>query len=274
MRYNLYRILLLTQLRLWTFRKVGSKTEIWCYITKYPPIQSLLVYPHTTVQLSFLSWNKAYSVFALPTSIQHKSYLLREWDETAEEIVRYYSPGWNVQEVMWPEEKRLNHPIRERRRIGDGYTWMIPFNTRQVEWSKTPDYVLEHACFKMNLSMNYDDSKPYDVDNGDVRHYAIDFDTLKSKVLKHEYLYGDVSMLKFFVPRLHSSTMRELRTLVPAERPTNYDEILWTPGNVDTLLDGFDRPASWTYRDDDFPAWYKAYETYHPEWLWSRIWIY
>ena len=166
---------------------------------------------------------------------------------------------------MWPEEKRRNHPIRERRRIGDGYTWMIPFNTRQVEWSRTPDYVLEHACFKMDLSMNYDDPKPYNIEYDAFRHYTIDFDTLKSKVLKHEYLYGDVSMRDFFVPRLQSSTIQELRRLVPEERPTNYDRMLWNHDIVDILLDGFDRPASWRYRDDDFPALYMAYETYHPE---------
>ncbi len=142
------------QLQMRIYRKdAESKIEIrlcvtssWCL-----PIQTILYHIPTTAALNFISWNKAYSIFPLPTFIQHKCYSLQDWREWDREALRTQSQrGWNVQGVMWPEEQRHNHPIRERRRVGDRYTWMIPFDTRRVEWSKTPDYVLEHACFRVN----------------------------------------------------------------------------------------------------------------------------
>ena len=54
-----------------------------------------------------------------------------------------------MQEVMSLEEKRLNHPTRTFRRVGDRFTWTIPFDTEKVQWSKILDYVLEYACFQM-----------------------------------------------------------------------------------------------------------------------------
>ena len=262
---------MLNQLRVQsrTFKRdADSETWISLQITNCPPAQCILQATDTTAEVNIIGWNKAYSVFPLPTFIQHKSYMLQHCDEYTEESVRELCrSGWNVQGVMWPEEKRSNHPIRERRRIGDRYTWVIHFDTRKVEWSKTPDYVLEHACFKMDLSMNHDDDKLYDREEENVRYYTIEAKTLTSKVLKHSFVYGEDDMKNFIFPRLHSSTILELRKLESEQRPTNYDYILRNLGDIDGALADFDRPASWRYRDDEFPEWYKAFEKYKPEWI-------
>ena len=102
---------------------------------------------------------------------------------------------------------RSNHPIRKRKCVNDAYTWIITFDTRKVEWSKTPDYVLEHACFKMNLSRNFDDKTDYDCMGEDARKYTFWAEKLESKVLKHTYLYGEADMMDFIFPRLHASTV-------------------------------------------------------------------
>lgn len=227
------------------------------------PIQDILHAVGTTVQLCALSWNKGYSLFPLPTFIQHKGYILNDSDAGA--VEGFPQRGWNIQGVMWPEEKRCNHPIRERRRVGDRYTWIISFDTSNVEASKTPDSVLEFASFNMDLSLSYDNTKPYDAKKEDVRYYAIEVDILKSKVLKHTYCYGDVRLLNFLTPRLHSSTILEVRKLQPGQRPANHDQIMRNRGNVDTMLEGFNRPAAWIYRDDEFSTWYRAFEEYCPE---------
>ena len=252
-----------------TFQKDDdSKLNILLHTTNCPPAHFILRCCEFTLEVNILSWNKAYSVFPMPAFIQRNSYLLKEWGKIAgvREWLRFTcQTGWNVKGVMWPEEQRCNHPIRERRRVGDRYTWTIPFDTRNVEPSKTPDYVLEHACFKMDLSMSYDDDQSYDYAQEDVRHYTIEANTLESKVLKHTYLYGDIDMMNFISPRLHSSTMLELRKLDPAQRPANYLEMLRNRGDSDRALGDFDRPATWTYRDDEFSTWYKAFEKYKPE---------
>ena len=237
-----------------------SKTEIHLYITRGPAIQAVLEEARSTV-LGILSWNKAYSVFALPTSIQHRSYSLHTSDWLTEmQILDASHKGWQIQGVMWPEEKRRNHPIRERRRVGDKYTWTICFDTREVEWSNTPDYVLEYSGFRIDLSMSYSDWEMYHATKEDVRHYSVQVNKLESKVLKHTYTYGGVDIGEFFTRRLHSSTMLELRKLAPTQRPLNYDDLLRRRGHIDTALEGFGRPASWAYRDDEVPTWYKAFE--------------
>lgn len=113
--------------------------------------------------------------------------------------------------------------------------------------------------------MSYEDDAPYEKAGEGVRYYKIEVNKLESRLLKHVYFYGDTHMMDFFLPRLHSSTILEFCKLETAQRPTNYREILRNRGDIDAALEGFDRPASWTYRDDEVPTWYKAFERYHPE---------
>ena len=107
-----------------------------------------------------------------------------------------------------------------------------------------------------------DDDESYDPTRVDVRFYSIQVYTLESKVLRHTCLIGDVGMRDFIFGRLHTSIISELRLLDSAQRPPNYNQIM-VPGDhavIDGALEGFDRPASWKYRDDEFPQWCGAFE--------------
>lgn len=236
----------------------NNKTVIGLHVTKSTPIQSVL-FTNTTTKLNFLSWNKAYSVFPLPTFVQYKSYLLQSLDDEDARLAAQFDSrgGWKVQGVMWPEETHDNHPIRERRRIGDRFTWTIPFDTRKVEWSKTPDYILEYTCFAMDQVSDNNNGNP-----NTVGCHTIEANTLESKVLKHTYLCGDVRMREFIFRRLHTSIILELRMLDPAQQPANYSQIMLLGQHafIDDALEDFDRPASWRYRDDEFPEWCEAFE--------------
>ena len=266
MRWLLYRISMLNHLRLQIMtyeRHSGSGAVIDVNITRDLPVQFMFADVRTTAEANIISWNKAYSLFPQPTFIQRKSYLLGYCDSVTRSAMRKLSRnGWDVQGVMWPEEERSNHPIRERRRVGDRYTWTIPFDTRKFKPPKTPDYVLEHACISMDLSSSHrnDESWYGDFEDGEVRYYEIHANPLKSKVLKHTYLCGDLEMMDFFLRRLNSFTVVELHKLKRTERPSNYARIFKRLHDVDALLESFDRPASWTYRDDQISIWYKAFE--------------
>lgn len=250
-----------------TFKRDSDSTlTIFLRLSKCPPVQLILWDASTTAESNIISWNKAYAPFPLPTFIHNKGYLLQEYDERTEQAVRTQSDpdGLDIQGVMWPEDRRLNHPIRQRRRLGDHHTWTIPFDTAGIEVSKTPDYVLEHACFTMDLDAEFDDDKMNRVQQERIRQYTIEMATLESKVLKHTYVCSVDDMKTFFSRRLLSFTLFELRKLDPAQRPTNYDEILRNPGDIDRLLGDFERPASWRYRDEEIPRWYQAFEKYKP----------
>ena len=98
-----------------------------------------------------MSWNKAYSVFPLWTFFQYKGYQLRAKSSRSSSFLKRYSlRRWNMHELMWLEEKRLSHPIRTCRRVGDGFAWTIPFDTKNVQWSKVPDHVLVYASYRMH----------------------------------------------------------------------------------------------------------------------------
>ncbi len=212
------------------------------YITRCQPIKSRLLETNDTEGLSFLSWNKAYSVFALSTCVQHESYPFHYLEVETEDGVQDESlKDREAQGVMWPEDECYNHPIRKRRRIGDRYTWTIPFDTKNMEPSNTPDYVLEYACFKMDVSKCHSYNEAYFQE--DVQHYTIETHTLKSRVLKHTYLCTDAYMRRIFRSLLNSFALLEVRALDPAKRPANYDEIMRNPDDMESALEGFDRPA-------------------------------
>ncbi|KAM0805777.1 hypothetical protein BDR22DRAFT_816662 [Usnea florida] len=250
-------------------RDTDVKSAIRLHTMHCPPVFNAVSEADFTAQVNIMSWNKAYSVFALPTFILKTCYLLRSWDERAANSANILSrKGLNVQGVLWPEDKRRNHPIRARRRVGDRYTWTIPFDTKKVQMSKTPDYVLEHVCFECSaLDAEYDDNEPYPDLQGEIRYYCLSMGVLESKVLKYSYTFGEFAMREFFKARLHASTILELRKLNAAERPPNYEQILLhtTSDAIDGALWGFNPPTSWIYRDDEVAKWYKAWEMHKPE---------
>ena len=258
---------MLLQRRMLT-RDTDVKRAIRLHMTEEPPIYNVFREAYFTAEANIISWNKAYSMFALPTYVLKTCYSLSAWVERSANSAQVLSRrGLNVQGVLWPEDKRRNHPIRERRRVGDRYTWSIPFDTRKVQTSKTPDYVLEYACFEcIAIGGEYDDNEPYRDIGGEVRHYYLGMDTLESKVLKYSYTLRDFDMRAFFNARLHASTILELHKLNAAERPAGWEQILLNPSHtINLALRGFDPPPSWTYRDDEIPKWYKAWEMLNPE---------
>jgi len=244
---------------------VEGDLDVW--ISDKLPIRTVLSLMPSTVVTDIISWNKAYSLFPLITHIQRKGYLLKDLDEyiTSPE---YNRQGWKIQELMWPEEKRLNHPIRHTRRVGDRYTWTLPLDTKGVAWSKTPDYVLEHACFAITIGGDgrgdphvpslYYDTPPdeCDEDHTSIAHYRITTRLFSSKTLKYTYLCSNERMRDYIRLRVDRATLMELRKI----RVENFDTFLARPHNIHRRIEDLERPDTWTYWDDEFPKWYRGWE--------------
>ena len=235
--------------------------KIQIITTTHIPIKSILRGFYSTVLVNIMSWNKAYSAFPLSTFVQHKGYQLKALDEYFAPLVSKYSRrGWNMQEIMWPEERRVNHPIRKHRRIGDRFTWTIPFNTKGIKWSKTPDYVLEHACFRILCPRpGYPDPNAAIHEHRGPKYFYIDAEIFHGPTLKYAYLHGGDDLVYFLGIRVDQSTLMELRKLEPSARPANYDNLVQDPRRFYQRA-FFPKPDSWTYRDDELPGWYKAWE--------------
>ena len=130
--------------------------KIQIIATESTPIQIILGDFYTTAIVNLLSWNKAYAVFPLPAFVHHKSYMLEELNSRlAKKVNKYTRRGWRFQGTPWPEEEQqVNHPIRSTRRIGDKYTWVIPFEISNVQLPRTPDSVIEYAQFGFTIERN------------------------------------------------------------------------------------------------------------------------
>ena len=167
-------------------------------------MEDILQYSCSTVVVNFMSWNKAYSVFPLSTFVQYKGCELGARGRLSSFLKEYFGyplRGWDMQELMRLEEKRLNHPIRKYRQVGDGFTWIIPFDTEHVQGSKLPDYVLDYACFQMESRQGML-----------VADYQIFTYTYIDRTLKYRYLFN-WDMLRFIGDKIDCSTAIEPRKI-------------------------------------------------------------
>ena len=156
---------------------------------------------------------------------------------------------------MCLEEKRLNHPIRTYRRIGDGFTWTIPFDTQNVQWSKIPDYVLEYACFQMHSRQ----------DTGPIA-YQINTTEFVDQTLKYRYS-SNWDMLWFLREKVDSSMLIEPREMDPSAIPVVHAGIMDNPErSLLYRIEGSGGSGSRTSRDAEFPDWYRAWERQFGNW--------
>ncbi|KAL8893571.1 MAG: hypothetical protein Q9192_005134 [Flavoplaca navasiana] len=149
--------------RIWKYTRPipGSEpeqvTEVHVIATSNNPINAILEGFYSTIVLNFITWNKAYTLCPLTTFIQKRGYLLHESDDYLASLVdKYTQRGWNIQSTMRPEDQKVNHSVKAHRRVGDQFTWKIPFDVRNVKCSKTPDAVLERVFFRFRRTSRGD----------------------------------------------------------------------------------------------------------------------
>ncbi len=242
------------QIRAYTRKKKASKeTKVQVITTRNVPIQGILRDFYTSAVVNFLTWNKAYSLFPLPTFIQYRTVLFKGLDPYYANMIRKYRRrGWTVVPKLYNEDYTDSCPFDEERRVGDPFTWMIPFNNTNVTPSKTPDTALEYCAFSVLDEPDFDDAVPPD-------HFGIRASLFVSKVLKYQYTCSSSGMARMYAERLHPLTQMELLLLETKDRPVDFDELL---GNYQELyLENveFERPVSWQYYDHLMPEWHAAY---------------
>jgi len=203
--------------------------------------------------VNIISWNKAISIFPLPSFIHHKTYLLKALDDgNVGRLTKYSDRGWRTQPVLWPEEATSSHPIQATRRVGDQFSWTITFNTSDVQKPDVPDTVLDHFCFSIKKM------EPQTL--GEVAYYSIQASLFISIVLKYEYTYIAEfdSPLDFFAsfvaPRIQVLSRVELLKL-GFEDVYNLDD-----RNLHLLQGSFVIPPSWPYYDDQIATWYSTWQ--------------
>ncbi len=59
-------------------------------------------------------------------------------DHFASFLVKYGARGGRIEELMWPEDQRENHPIQSNRRLGDKVGYIPPFLSISATLSVAP----------------------------------------------------------------------------------------------------------------------------------------
>lgn len=217
-------------------------------------MKSILCEFYTTAVINVITWNKAYAIYPLQTFVRHKTYLTKQVNKVYGKLLaKYAKRGWEIRDVLWPEECPSNHGLSGLRRVGDKYTWVIPFNTNGIPPSKTPDSVIEYSAFEIQRLIPTELHKTH--------QYAVECSEFSSHVLRFKYLHPSLRVRSFWMAfagqRLERLTELELyktdqhalaETVVPGQF---YYEL---------APQAINKPASWKFYDDEIPGWYKAYE--------------
>lgn len=237
----------------------ASRTEIHVVLTHYIPVQKILQHFYATIVVNFFTWNKAYAIFAQPTFIQHKGFMLKSLDEYFERsLAKHALRGWRTQDVMLIEKYPETHPIHEVRRVGDRYTWIIPFDTKNVRQPKTPDMVIEYAQFTIQPNPSY----PPKASIPD--HYSIKANEFVACTLKYDYTYGSIGWAGFLGSKVNKLSYMELLAMPAPSVPPRlraYPRVAQAPTPLPVEGSERDEEYKWTYWDEYIPEWYEAWRT-------------
>ena len=156
---------------------------------------------------------------------------------------------------MYIEDDPTRNSFRMHRRVCDRYTWTIPFDTKAVSWSKTPDTVIEYCQFRIFPSL------PSQTDRVVLGYYTIIATGFVACTLKYVYTYGSVGWADFLGARMNRLTHLEILKMPPSQRPKNYPTLsMVIPSPLHLLLGTFQKPSGWTDWDDAIPRWHAAWE--------------
>ncbi|MCJ1392446.1 hypothetical protein MMC18_005313 [Xylographa bjoerkii] len=229
------------------------KPKITLHCSHDIPLQEILETTYTTSLMNIISWNKAYSIFPLPTHIQHKTYLLTNLDDHFGALLSEQSRrGWDVQDVLWQEEESPFHPVQFERFIGDELTWIIPFDVDDMEQSKTPDQVLEYSQFGLDKVIHL-------VQHQEFYNYRISTIIFEACTMRYRYTHSgfNESFWNDFVSdRMDRLTRLQLYLMEPKHRPLHaFDD-----PDFGVHEGSFAKPPDWKYYDDKIPEWYEVWK--------------
>ncbi len=225
----------------------------------------------TTVDLTFMTWNKFYCIFPHASLIKHKFYPLRILgDDLGARLAELSKQGWTSHDLVWLDFTPELPYGTGKRRIGDQYSLSLPLAPKSHYPATVPDYVTEYAEFYVKTP-----SEPQTPSRGRIAGRIGDHSTregilnlqvseLSSPALLYRYAVGFGSSMvpwrQFLAERLERWTKVELYKNDPESR------LVKTAGETnkrihDTLLySGVELPDSWEYADDLVPQWYQAWE--------------
>ncbi|KAF1846390.1 uncharacterized protein K460DRAFT_356074 [Cucurbitaria berberidis CBS 394.84] len=139
------------------YQKPGANDNFLQISLHACPVSVLLLLLYeapSTATLSFITWNKAYSLFPRTTFVRKECYLLQKiedgeaGDSIRAHLTELSKNGIKTKAHHWDDEQE--HEITRIRRVGDKHTWVINLETTGLEivMSPVPDAAIEASTFK------------------------------------------------------------------------------------------------------------------------------
>ena len=234
----------------------SEDAQIQIVVCRSLPLKSIFEGFYSTIIINFFTSNKAYALFPYSTFVHHKGYLLECVNEHVQTLLaKYERRGYKFQQVMSLAEEKAYHPMHRERRIGDRFTWVIPFDNDGVEKSKTPDFAVEYSILTVH-------KKAHDLPLQ--THYEIEAPCYRAHVLRYGYLCGSkrstwLTFLKSKISRLTVWARLELKRL-DWDWPHTMDVVQFSRTQQEDLP-LFEVPKGWEYCDAQVPQWFETWQT-------------
>ncbi|KAF5234945.1 hypothetical protein FAUST_7376 [Fusarium austroamericanum] len=217
------------------------------------PIFEIINNADTSADLMFVSWNKVYCLFPLPTIKRHKFFFVRPADGIRGDTPREYkAAGWTTRDFVWPDEAPELIPREALQQIGGQRSLIIDLTDPPIG-EFTPDYVLESGVFSINWAVaNFDG------------HYILSvgvhqsFTRVALRYINTTGLTGisQQSWHEFLQSRVRLWVYMELRKMDPIDMPACNHLNVWykCPMCVRVRM-----PSTWDYADDHVSTWFQEW---------------
>lgn len=249
----------------------GQTRTIAIYCTENSPLGRLLHDAATTATLNFITWNRAYALFAQHTFVDRTAYLLQNIDHVVlgtwfrNQLVALKATGTKTLGLDLDDQFGANPdlPVAQTRCAGDAHTWKFDLDTTNIEPCSPPNKdALELSTFKLFKCPDGD------LVRGPIDRYTMDaHPTFHFSVLKQVYFtvtdttaahrtgyvpprpmtqYAD--KVAAVAKKMQDLTRLELLQVPAEQRPADYDahamgvaKFVWKEG---------EEPKTWTFFDD------------------------
>jgi hypothetical protein len=226
--------------------------------TLNPPIVEIINTAITTAGVAIISWNKAYSIFPIPTVALHKFYPLKPLNDDFGSVLRLRAKrGWTTRDMLWPDLTTKGIPRKECRQIADSSSLVIELgNVSGVNC--TPDFVLDGAVFSVVLETGEQ--------SGNRMPLSISAEPFRSTALRYTHTNGATGTAykrwkKFLDERLERWMYVEITKMERSQRPRGF--YFLSSGHYQVNIPpGYQVPSTWDYADDQVATWFHEWESH------------